>query len=73
MEPVTCTCTYAVFDVVRCNQLDQKSFIYETDVNIAFFYMARTRKTLHSDGVNDKLKSATCSLLIRKSFVTLCH
>jgi len=57
IETVTCTCTEAVFDAVRNNQLDNKTFIYEIGFNIVFWYMTRTRKTReHSDRINDKLQ-----------------
>jgi len=36
IETVTCTCALVVIDVVRHNQLDNKSFIYESGFNIAF-------------------------------------
>jgi len=60
IDTVNCTFTQAVFDAVRNNQLDNKSFIYERDVNIAFSHMVRTRNTReHSDGINDKLQKMT--------------
>jgi len=45
IDAVTCTCTQVVFDAVRNNQLNNKSLIYERNINIAFSNMARTRKT----------------------------
>jgi len=56
IETVTCTCTLVVTDIVRHNQLGNKSFIYERGFNIAFTKMEKTRKTgEHSEGINEKL------------------
>jgi len=39
------------------NIILNRSFIVERHVNIAYSYMAKTRKTKeHSDGINDKLQ-----------------
>jgi len=73
MGTVTRTCTQAVFDAVRYNQLDHESFIYERDVKIAFSYMERTRKTReHSDRTNDKYQKWQIYILIIAIYLLQC-